>query len=281
MASHAPAPYIGSAPMPQVVRFEWESLAVVDWHCPGDAVGTGAEERAPAYKVSIGRVGAHACHFSDGQVAADTAGLLLINAGESFRPIRRTPGLDRRTLISLSEKAMRDLAGDAAPRFPHRYVPLSAGAALAHNALIDRATDPLAAHELALAIASEAFVADRAPRPVTRPIRDAVHAVRETLAARYAERVLLDDLAAAVALSPTHLSRSFHAVLGVRLHHYLTRVRLLAALERLRGQARPDLAALALEVGFSSHSHLTTAFRLFFGVPPSAIRAGIWKRAAR
>src|SRR4051794_36228480 len=122
--------------MPRVVRFAWDSLAVVDWHCPGGTIGTGAEEQAPAYTVSIGRVGAHACRFSDGQIAAAPAGLLLVNAGDAFRPIRRTRGLDRRTLISLSETTMRDLAGDEAPRFPRRYVALSADAALAHDALI-------------------------------------------------------------------------------------------------------------------------------------------------
>jgi AraC family transcriptional regulator len=33
-----------------------------------------------------------------------------------------------------------------------------------------------------------------------------------------------------------------------------------------------DLARIALQVGFSSHSHLTRAFRLEFGSTPSACR---------
>jgi len=266
--------------VPRVVRFECESLAIVDWHCPGDVVGPGTEERSPAYEVSIGRVGGHFCRFPDGEISADTAGLLLVNAGEPFRPIRRSRGLDRRTLIRLSERTVRELAGGGAARFPRRYLPLSARAALAHHALVDGATDPLAVHELALAIAGEAFDGSWAPRPVTRLIRDAVHTVRETLAVRYSERLLLDDLAGAVSLSPSHLSRSFHSVIGVRLHRYLTRVRLMAALERMRGEDRPELTAIALDVGFSSHSHMTTAFRQFFGVPPSRIGARIRKRAA-
>jgi AraC-like DNA-binding protein len=40
-------------------------------------------------------------------------------------------------------------------------------------------------------------------------------------------------------------------------------------LERLRDQGRPNLTRVALEVGFSSHSHLTSACRQFLGVPPS------------
>lgn len=267
--------------MPRTVRFQCRSLSVIDWYCPGKDIGAGREEEAAAHEVSIGRVGVHACRFADGEVAADSAGLLMVNAGEPFRPIRRLRGLDRRTVIVLSESALRDLAGDRAPRFPRRYLPLSAGAAVAHHALLDRATEPLAAHELALAITGEAFTAAFTPRPVTRQIRDAVHAVRETLAARYAERIGLDALAEAVGLSPWHLSRCFSSVLGVRLHAYLTRVRLLAALERMRGTDRPDLAAIALDVGFSSHSHMSSAFRQFFGVPPARLRARSWQRLDR
>ena len=44
-----------------------------------------------------------------------------------------------------------------------------------------------------------------------------------------------------------------------------------AALERLAVGA-DDLTTLALELGFSSHSHFTDAFRREFGRPPSAAR---------
>ena len=55
------------------------------------------------------------------------------------------------------------------------------------------------------------------------------------------------------------------------LHRYLTRLRLRAALERLAGGAN-DLTALALDLGFSSHSHFADAFRREFGRTPSAVR---------
>lgn len=73
--------------MPRIVRFQGRSLAVIDWHCPGNEVGAGREEESSDYEVSIGRVGGHVCRFPDGEVAADTAGLLMVNAGEPFRPI--------------------------------------------------------------------------------------------------------------------------------------------------------------------------------------------------
>jgi AraC-like DNA-binding protein len=72
-------------------------------------------------------------------------------------------------------------------------------------------------------------------------------------------------------VSPFHLARVFHERAGVPVHRYLTRLRLRAALDRLMGGA-DDLTALALDLGFSSHSHFTDAFRTEFGRPPSAVR---------
>jgi len=46
-----------------------------------------------------------------------------------------------------------------------------------------------------------------------------------------------------------------------------------AALERLPENDR-DLSMLALELGFSSHSHFTASFTREFGVPPSALKDG-------
>jgi transcriptional regulator GlxA family with amidase domain len=50
-------------------------------------------------------------------------------------------------------------------------------------------------------------------------------------------------------------------------------MRLMRALERL-DECRGALADLALEVGFSSQSHFTDAFRGAFGVAPGSARAG-------
>ena len=105
----------------------------------------------------------------------------------------------------------------------------------------------------------------------SRQLRDAIHAVQELLARRFAEPLTLAQLADSVALSPWHLSRSFRAHVGLGLHRYRTRLRLLAALERLRDARRPELARLAFEVGFSSHSHLTRELRAFLGAPPTQL----------
>lgn len=45
----------------------------------------------------------------------------------------------------------------------------------------------------------------------------------------------------------------------------------LTALERL-AEGADSLSRLALDLGFSSHSHFTTLFHRVFGVPPSVLK---------
>ena len=70
--------------------------------------------------------------------------------------------------------------------------------------------------------------------------------------------------------SPGYLTQLFRAMEGVPLHAYLTQLRLAQALVEL--PRSEDLTALALELGFSSHSHFSARFRRAFGLSPSAFR---------
>lgn len=100
--------------------------------------------------------------------------------------------------------------------------------------------------------------------------REAVEAAAVVLALRFAEKLSLHEIARAAGSSPFHLCRAFRAATGTTLHAYRDRLRLQHALERIGGGE--DLSALALELGYSSHSHFSAAFRRLFGVPPSEAR---------
>ncbi len=54
------------------------------------------------------------------------------------------------------------------------------------------------------------------------------------------------------------------------VHQYLTRVRVLGAVDELPAW-RGRLSALARRRGFSSHAHLVTAFQRLLGVSPSQL----------
>lgn len=109
-----------------------------------------------------------------------------------------------------------------------------------------------------------------APPPLpTAAHRDLAEAARREIARAFAGSWSLGELAASLEVSPCHLARVFRAVTGHTIHGYRTELRLRTAIERiLDGEA---LAPLAFDLGFSSHSHFTQAFRARFQIAPSKI----------
>lgn len=103
----------------------------------------------------------------------------------------------------------------------------------------------------------------------SRP-RRLVQDVQALLARHYAEPLSLHDVAARLGVSAYHLARVFRAHTGQSLHRHRDQLRLRAALNRLERDS--DLTTIALDVGYSSHSHFTAAFRRAFGIPPSVAR---------
>jgi AraC-like DNA-binding protein len=96
-----------------------------------------------------------------------------------------------------------------------------------------------------------------------------LHASRST-------RTTLTEIAQATGVSPAYLTRLFTATEGLSLHQYALRLKYSAALDALAEAA--DLTDLALDLGFSSHSHLTSSFHSRFGMPPSAVRTLLRQR---
>ena len=67
-----------------------------------------------------------------------------------------------------------------------------------------------------------------------------------------------------------YLTQVFQQVEGIPLYRYQLRLRLARALDLL--DRYHDLAALALDLGFSSHSHFSAAFRQAYGRAPSELQ---------
>jgi AraC-like DNA-binding protein len=84
--------------------------------------------------------------------------------------------------------------------------------------------------------------------------------------ARFAESLLLEDLAAAAGLTVFQLIGLFKRTVGTTPHVYLTHVRLNAACRHLRlGQ---PIAAAATAAGFCDQSALTRHFKRCYGMTP-------------
>ena len=99
-----------------------------------------------------------------------------------------------------------------------------------------------------------------------------VDAIQAELATRFHEKILLDELATKVYLSPYELCRIFRAQTGYTIHQYLNQLRLCTALEMVT-TSTTNLTDLALTLGYNSHSHFTSAFRKTFGITPTMLRA--------
>jgi AraC-like DNA-binding protein len=114
----------------------------------------------------------------------------------------------------------------------------------------------------------------RAPTaPSGRPERaaDLVDRIRAFALAHLGEKLTLSRFAAVAGCTPFHLCRAVRAATGGTLHAWLVRLRLQVSLERVAAP-HGDLTEIALDLGFSSHSHFTEAFRRAFGRTPSAFR---------
>jgi AraC-like DNA-binding protein len=122
--------------------------------------------------------------------------------------------------------------------------------------------------------AHPAMTADDLPIASTRR-RTLVDRAKAHIAARVTARVTLADLCAELGCSPFHLCRTFRAVEGLTVTEYRHQLRLRAAVDRLLSTPINGLTALALELGYSSHSHFTLAFRQTFAITPSQLLADV------
>ena len=143
--------------------------------------------------------------------------------------------------------------------------------ALVRHALRKGSAEPLEGESLALVLAGRALGARSAHvAGASARRRRLVERTKLVLAGNLARRWTLAEIADEVGGSPVYLTQSFRAVEGVPLYRYQMRLRLARALDLLPDCS--DLAALAHDLGFSSHSHFTAAFLQTYGCTPSAFR---------
>ena len=103
--------------------------------------------------------------------------------------------------------------------------------------------------------------------------RRLVDRVKVLLASDLSQRWTLAEIAREIKGSPVYLTQSFQQVEGLPLYRYHLRLRLARALDLI--PKRDDLSGLAQDLGFSSHSHFSAAFKQAFGLTPSEFKDGV------
>ena len=173
---------------------------------------------------------------------------------------------------------------------PHRPFPWTHGFAgssvyLFQHAMVRYATHATCHEDLAIeenasalldCVITDAYrIRGQRPRPRRRSTvklhAETVADAQAVLANRYAEKLTLTQIAEQLDVSPYHLSRLFRQQTGFAVHHYLMQLRIRAALDALSGGAI-DLTRLALDIGFSSHSHFSQICRQTLGLTPAELR---------
>lgn len=278
------------------VAIEWlfvsPSLAISRYRCRvHDEVGR--EQAQPWHVIVFPHTGAFELEQFGRRAFVDPNQVLLLNAGAPYTTRHPIGSCDEGSAIVLRPDLLSELSSTHEPAAADRpqrpflanRTRVSARAALLQQWLFRglvaaQPLDDLVIQESALALADEVLgsIRPRERKPTSGAAgsrqRDLVEAARQLIADSYRQSLTLDRLAAQLEVSPFYLSRLFSEQTGFSIHRYRIRLRLQEALHRLDA-ARGSLTELALDLGFSSHSHFTCAFRREFGVPPSATRDGL------
>jgi AraC family transcriptional regulator len=232
-----------------------------------------ADYESSAYKLVLPLHGYVFAQTNQGQEVVDMSSALLLMPEASYR--LRQPVAQSSLVLTIRDEHF----GDSLQMHINgsRCAPLDSLCTAQLHRLCAASEDTLAAEEQLLSTTASVFRniemrVDEAKRTATARSERALIRTREYLATHFREKFSLSDVANAVASSPYHLSRSFRARYGTTLFAQRERLRIAAALRQLT-QTKSDLADLALNLGYNSHSHFSAAFARAVGCTPSAWRA--------
>lgn len=273
------------APQVEHTHFRSHLVRVDEVLCHRTDRGLSAEEQKSEHLVTFTFSGMNVRLVAGDELVISPACVTLSNAGEPYR-VGHPYGsgevalnLAMRSDVLLDLLSGHDPAAEGRVERPFLRPRISCPPALhlaarAFAAALARpSVESLAAEEAALALLDRVAAGiggERSPRPARRPPGIAQRA-EAFLVAHFHEPLSLDRIAAAIGCSPYHLCRTFKERVGATVWGRLQRLRIGAALERLAGGAR-DLTDLALDLGYSSHSHFTASFRSEVGTTPSRAR---------
>ncbi len=252
-----------------------------NFRCVGVRTTKLSEDYSPAFQVCLPYRGVFVWRVGDEDVVGDANQVLFVAGGEGFRVHQPQSEPYAELIITPNPNVLAELVGSSPallkqhPHFRRRSrradPALQRRVAQFLNSKRRRWSDPLADDEVAVELLRGALQgADGRPLP-SRATRRFTERSKEFLHAHLSDQIRLSDVAQAVGVSATYLTDLFGRVEGVTLHRYLTQLRLSRAMIEL--PHANDLTALALRLGFSSHSHFTAAFRRAFGETPSRFRA--------
>jgi AraC-like DNA-binding protein len=255
-------------------------LTVAKVQCLAEASGIGGEEPVASPRIVLPVRGLFMYHLGRTEYVAAPLAAFLLDPGDRCRVSHPADGGDECMVLVPGPELLGEVfaaeRGSGGPfRFRVKRLECEPGTALGVACLgrwLEPGREQLPAEEAAMALLAALAAAE--PDPV--PERYAERA-RACLAAEPTRAHALGEIAREVRCSPFHLARLFRRATGSSLHQFLTRQRMALALRRL-AEGEEDLARMALELGFSSHSHFSQRFLATFGIQPSVARLALTRK---
>jgi AraC-like DNA-binding protein len=240
----------------------------------------GAESFSPRFQLALPYQGFFVWHVGSDDVAGDANQAIFITGGEEYRMSHPVRGGYAELIFTPAEWVVSELAdatrgglrAHASFRRRSRCLDLRLHCFRARFLSWAKGSkvDSLEAEELVLSLLRWALAEDAPLHPPAASTRRLLVRTKEYLESQLAQPIHLADVGRAVGASPAYLTYLFRRVEGVPLHRYLTQLRLARALVEL--PHTDDLTALALDVGFSSHSHFSASFQRAFRMTPTEFR---------
>lgn len=100
---------------------------------------------------------------------------------------------------------------------------------------------------------------------------DTIHKVTEFIKSHYSGKLTLEQIAASVHLSPSHISGLFRKETGQTVSAYISYVRIEKSKQLLKN-TQLSIAEIAAKCGFEEQSYFSRVFRKQTGLPPKAYR---------
>ena len=257
------------------------TVTIRDTYCQGSCRDQSAEECTTTTQLVFPYRGVYVRHVGYDQTVAEANQVLFFNTSESYRVSHPVPGGDGSLTVVISELQLRELAPvtflrpGAVLAFRRQRLRIDARAqvlvALLRHSLHSNIAEPLEAESLVLTLVRRVL----GPRTThaagaSTGRQRLVDRVKLVLASDLARRWTLAEIAAEVRGSPVYLTQVFQQVEGLPLYRYQLRLRLARALDLLAQY--DDLTTLSLDLGFSSHSHFSAAFRQAYGRSPTKFK---------
>ena len=277
-----------------VVVFASPLMRVGRWRCPADHPHFIDSGPTPDALFVFPREGVWITHDGDQPFVADANTVTYYNKGQAYRRRKLSARGDLCEWFAVAPEAIAETlsahepAAIDRPQVPFQFThgPSDSESYLRQRMVFEhvsreRNADQLFVEEAVLSILGDVTRLAYERGGVKRPARsrrrrdvDLVESARDVIARQFKENLSLSEIARQVQSSVFHLARIFKARTGFSLHAYRNQLRLRTALERL-AEPGVEIVDIALDLGFSSHSHFTETFRRSFGKTPSVVRESL------